>query len=96
MPVDLNKVLLKISGEILSGDEDNTFDNNVLLKIARDIKSIHEIGIKVAIVIGGGNIIRGINHKDLNLSKNDADNSWFENKFIFFIFNFRNRRRVFL
>jgi len=73
MPVDLNKVLLKISGEILSGDEDNTFDNNVLLKIARDIKSIHEIGIKVAIVIGGGNIIRGINHKDLNLSKNDAD-----------------------
>ena len=33
MPVDLNKVLLKISGEILSGDQANTFDNNVLLKI---------------------------------------------------------------
>lgn len=73
MPVDLNKVLLKISGEILSGDEISSFDANVLLKIANDIKSIHEMGIKVAIVIGGGNIIRGINHKDLKLSKNDAD-----------------------
>jgi len=72
MPVDLNKVLLKISGEILSGDEISSFDTNVLLKIANDIKSIHEMGIKVAIVIGGGNIIRGINHKDLKLSKNDA------------------------
>ena len=36
MPVDLNKVLLKISGEILSGDQANTFDINVLLKIAKD------------------------------------------------------------
>jgi uridylate kinase len=67
MPVDLNKVLLKISGEILSGDEISSFDANVLLRIANDIKSIHEMGIKVAIVIGGGNIIRGINHKDLKL-----------------------------
>ena len=73
MPFDLNKVLLKISGEILSGDKANAFDTNVLLKIAHEIKSIHDLGIKVAIVIGGGNIIRGINHKDLNLSKNDAD-----------------------
>jgi len=53
MPVDLNKVLLKISGEILSGDEISPFDANVLLKIANDIKSIHEVGVKVAIVIGG-------------------------------------------
>jgi uridylate kinase len=73
MPLDLNKVLLKISGEILSGDKANAFDINVLLKIAHEIKSIHDMGIKIAIVIGGGNIIRGINHKDLNLSKNDAD-----------------------
>ena len=73
MPFDLNKVLLKISGEILSGGKANAFDTNVLLKIAHEIKSIHDMGIKVAIVIGGGNIIRGINHKDLNLSKNDAD-----------------------
>ncbi len=73
MPFDLNKVLLKISGEILSGDKANAFDTNVLLKIAHEIKSIHDLGIKVAIVIGGGNIIRGINYKDLNLSKNDAD-----------------------
>ena len=73
MPFDLNKVLLKISGEILSGDKANAFDTNVLLKISHEIKSIHDMGIKVAIVIGGGNIIRGINHKDLNLSKNDAD-----------------------
>lgn len=73
MPFDLNKVLLKISGEILSGDKANAFDTNVLLKIAYEIKSIHDMGIRVAIVIGGGNIIRGIDHKDLKLSKNDAD-----------------------
>ena len=73
MPFDLNKVLLKISGEILSGDKANAFDANVLSKVAYEIKSIHDMGIKVAIVIGGGNIIRGINYKDLNLSKNDAD-----------------------
>ncbi|MDG2186701.1 MAG: UMP kinase [Hyphomicrobiales bacterium] len=66
--------LLKISGEILSGDTSQTFDINIINQLTQDIKSVLDKKIKLSIVIGGGNIIRGINHNKYNLNKNDADN----------------------
>ena len=68
-----NNVLLKISGEILAGDSKNTFDNFTSKQIVNDITSVKKSGINLAIVVGGGNIIRGINHRDFSLAKTSAD-----------------------
>lgn len=54
------RVLLKLSGEALMGAKSFGIDENKLLEYAYEIKSIHDIGCEVAIVIGGGNIFRGI------------------------------------
>jgi len=66
--------LLKISGEILAAETNNTFDNLISNQIVEDIVNLRNSEVNLAVVIGGGNIIRGINHKDFNLSKNNADN----------------------
>jgi uridylate kinase len=56
----LKRVLLKLSGEALMGDAGYGIDAQVLLHFAREIKQIHELGVEVGIVIGGGNIYRGV------------------------------------
>ena len=68
-----NNVLLKISGEILAGDSKNTFDNSTSKQIVDDIASVKKSGINLAVVVGGGNIIRGVNHWDFSLAKASAD-----------------------
>ncbi len=54
------RILLKLSGEALAGREGYGIDEAVLRTIAEEIKGVHELGVAVAIVIGGGNIFRGI------------------------------------
>ena len=54
------RVLLKLSGEALMGDGGYGIDPSVTEMLARQIKSIHEDGIEVGIVVGGGNIFRGL------------------------------------
>ena len=58
------RILLKLSGEALMGAKDFGIDHGRLYKYAQDIKEIREAGIEVAIVIGGGNIFRGV--QDVN------------------------------
>lgn len=53
------RVLLKISGEALAGENKFGFSDEMLLTVARQIKEIHDLGVEVAIVIGGGNFWRG-------------------------------------
>ena len=55
----LGRILLKISGEGLLGDEDYGIDGSVLTRIAAEIKEVRELGVEIAVVIGGGNIFRG-------------------------------------
>ncbi|MGP1500143.1 MAG: UMP kinase [Porphyromonas sp.] len=55
-----NRVLLKLSGESLMGEQQYGIDTNRLNAYAEDIKRAVELGIQVAIVIGGGNIFRGL------------------------------------
>jgi uridylate kinase len=55
-----NRILLKLSGESLMGDKQFGIDNNRIASYAKQIKEISELGIQVAIVIGGGNIFRGV------------------------------------
>ncbi len=59
-PMKYNRILLKLSGEALLGDKEFGIDSSVLAKYAREIKAVTELGVEVAIVIGGGNIFRGV------------------------------------
>lgn len=54
------RILLKLSGEALMGDRQYGIDPNRLAEYAEDIKKVTELGVEVAIVIGGGNIFRGV------------------------------------
>lgn len=55
-----NRILLKLSGEALMGEKQYGIDPKTLAEYAGEIKAIHEQGIEIAIVIGGGNIFRGV------------------------------------
>ena len=54
------RILLKLSGESLMGDKQFGIDNNRLAQYATEIKEIADKGVEIGIVIGGGNIFRGI------------------------------------
>ncbi len=54
------RILLKLSGESLQGEQNYGIDSNTLLYFAQEIKKVHEQNIQIGIVIGGGNIFRGL------------------------------------
>ncbi len=66
------RVLLKLSGEALSGSEKN-FDPAVLKDLAQEIKEVTELGVEVAIVVGGGNFIRGKTLVDIGIDRVQGD-----------------------
>lgn len=66
------RVLLKLSGEALSTSE-NSFDPQVLKNLAEEIKEIHEAGVDLAIVVGGGNFIRGKMAESMGIERVQAD-----------------------
>jgi uridylate kinase len=67
------RILLKLSGESLMGDKSFGFDTDVLSHYAEDIKLIVELGVQVAIVIGGGNIYRGMNEAETGIERAHGD-----------------------
>jgi uridylate kinase len=67
------RVLLKLSGESLTGDASFGIDPNIVNRYARDIKSIVDLGVEVAIVIGGGNIYRGMNESETGIERAHGD-----------------------
>lgn len=67
------RILLKLSGESLMGDKNFGLDAEVLSQYARDIKLITELGVQVAIVIGGGNIYRGMNEAETGIERAQGD-----------------------
>jgi uridylate kinase len=54
------RVLLKLSGEVLMGEQGFGIDPQTVLRIANEIRDVHQLGVETAIVIGGGNIFRGL------------------------------------
>ncbi len=54
------RILLKLSGEALMGSQEFGIDEPIVSRIAAEIAGVHELGVEIAIVIGGGNIIRGL------------------------------------
>ncbi len=67
------RVLLKLSGEALMGDNGYGIDPSVTENLARQIKLIHEDGIEVGIVVGGGNIFRGLAGSAKGMDRAQAD-----------------------
>ncbi|MEJ6566733.1 MAG: UMP kinase [Flavobacteriales bacterium] len=68
-----NRVLLKLSGEALMGDREFGIDPIRIAKYAEEIKAVAETGVQVGIVIGGGNIFRGISGASQGMDRVQAD-----------------------
>ena len=67
------RILLKLSGESLMGDRQYGIDNNQVLQYAKDIKSVFDEGIEIAVVVGGGNIFRGLSAEKSGMERAQAD-----------------------
>jgi uridylate kinase len=67
------RILLKLSGESLMGDHSFGLDPQVIAHYAQDIKTIIDLGVQVAIVIGGGNIYRGMNEQETGIERAQGD-----------------------
>ncbi len=66
------RIILKLSGEVLKGADD-VIDPSVANRIASEVAEIHHLGVKVAVVIGGGNIWRGITSANKGMDRSTAD-----------------------
>jgi uridylate kinase len=73
MQVKYKRILLKLSGESLMGDKNFGLDPDVIAQYAREIKSIVDQKVEVAIVIGGGNIYRGMNEAETGIERAQGD-----------------------
>ncbi len=67
------RILLKLSGEALAGNEGYGIDVDVLKSLAEEIREIHKMGIQIGIVIGGGNIFRGLKGATRGMDRASAD-----------------------
>lgn len=67
------RILLKLSGEALMGKESYGIDTLIAESVAREVKAVHDLGVEVAIVVGGGNIFRGVSESAGNMDRAAAD-----------------------
>lgn len=67
------RVILKVSGEALAGDEGFGIKPPTIEEIGKEIKEVHELGIEIAIVVGGGNIWRGTIGAEMGMERAQAD-----------------------
>jgi uridylate kinase len=67
------RVLLKISGEALMGEQNYGIDVDVARSVAEELKAVHHLGVQVAVVVGGGNIFRGVSKSAGNMDRSSAD-----------------------
>jgi len=68
-----DRVLIKLSGEALIGSQSFGIDPEMLQTISRQIKDVHQLGVEIAIVVGGGNIIRGVKVVEAGLDRATGD-----------------------
>src|SRR2546423_12358276 len=67
------RILLKISGEALMGEQNYGIDVDVARSVAEEIKAVNALGVEVAVVVGGGNIFRGVSKSAGNMDRSSAD-----------------------
>ena len=73
LETNCKRALFKVSGEALMGDRTYGHDPNTLKAIAEDIKEVCEMGVQVCVVVGGGNIYRGIDAENLGMERATGD-----------------------
>ncbi len=71
--MNYKRILLKLSGESLMGSKQFGIDNQRLANYAAEIRDIHEMGIEIAVVIGGGNIFRGVQAEEGGMDRTHGD-----------------------
>jgi uridylate kinase len=67
------RVLLKISGEALMGEQNYGIDVDVARTVGEELKAVQELGVQIAVVVGGGNIFRGVSKSAGNMDRSSAD-----------------------
>src|SRR5215813_5830052 len=67
------RILLKLSGEAFQGPQGFGIHGETILGIARELKEVHELGVQVAIMVGGGNIFRGARQKGFEIDRATGD-----------------------
>lgn len=67
------RILLKLSGEALQGEQGYGIDPNMIQAIAKQVKEVHALGVQVALVLGGGNIFRGVKASTAGMDRANAD-----------------------
>jgi len=73
MTAIFKRILLKLSGEVLMGSQNYGIDTLVAEAVAQELKTVHELGVEIAIVVGGGNIFRGVSESAGNMDRAAAD-----------------------
>tara|TARA_B100000029_G_scaffold287925_1_gene281721 strand:+ start:2670 stop:3386 length:717 start_codon:yes stop_codon:yes gene_type:complete len=68
-----NRILLKLSGEALLGNNTHGFDENIVNFLAEEIKKVHKTNVQISLVIGGGNIFRGSDAISVGIERTTAD-----------------------
>lgn len=71
MDLIYKRVIIKVSGEALAGDKGMGFDQNVVNEVVGQIKKVHDMGVEIAIVVGGGNFWRGRQGTEMDRSTAD-------------------------
>ncbi|MFQ5466254.1 MAG: UMP kinase [Thermodesulfobacteriota bacterium] len=71
--IKYKRILLKLSGEALMGDKAYGVDNDVVNAIAAEVRDVQSMGVEVALVIGGGNIFRGVSRSAEGMERATAD-----------------------
>jgi uridylate kinase len=69
-----SRILVKLSGGAIAGDKEWGFDPNALNHIADEVLSLHQLGVQVSVVVGGGNIFRGELGEEWGIERAEADN----------------------
>ncbi|HMX26428.1 MAG TPA: uridine monophosphate kinase, partial [Blastocatellia bacterium] len=71
--ISYQRILLKLSGEALMGDTGYGIDPKVVRRIAQEVKEVHDLGVEIALVVGGGNIFRGLSASAMGIDRASAD-----------------------
>ncbi|KRL64018.1 UMP kinase [Lactobacillus psittaci] len=71
--VKYKRIILKVSGEALAGPKGNGIDPIVISHLAKEIKSVHDLGVEIGVVCGGGNMWRGETGEKLGMERAQAD-----------------------
>ena len=73
MALAFKRILLKLSGEALAGDKGFGIDTNRIHAIAAEIREVHDLGVEIALVVGGGNFFRGVAEQARDMDRVSAD-----------------------